>query len=142
MQRQIDKQLWPYKNLDYVYVYDIIIFSWILTNDLTYLNIIFFILKEKKISIKSTKDFLAYSIIKLLRQKIPFGLLTSKKNLKTIVKLKFSLNLGKLKTYFYLIGWFCNYIQYYARISKLLKIKKLNYSFKYLKVEFFVHYLP
>ena len=66
VQRQTDKMLRFYKHFVRIYINDIIIFSRILKEYLRYLQMIFQLFRNKKVSLTSTKLFFNYSLITLL----------------------------------------------------------------------------
>lgn len=84
-------------------------------------------LKENNILIKSTKAFLAYPTVQLLREKVTsLGLLILEEKLRAIAKLEFSSNSRQLETYLNLTEWLRDYIPYYVGIAKPLQDRKTN----------------
>ena len=125
VQRQIDRLLRQHKNYARVYVNDIVVFFRIKKKHEKHLRVVFSMLKKNNISIKLIKTFIDYLSVSLLNQKInSLDLAIVIEKLKTIVKLRFSINLRQLKSYLSLIDWMRNYIFFYVDISKLLQKRK------------------
>ena len=104
---------------------DIVIFFKIKKEHERHLREIFEILTENNISIKSTKAFIDYSFVSLLKQKIDsFDLTTTIEKLKTIAKFRFFRILRQLKAYLELTEWLRDYIINYVDISKSLQDRK------------------
>ena len=106
---------------------DIVMFFKIKEKHEQHLREVFEILIENNISIKSIKIFIDYSSISLLNQKVDFfDLITTKKKLNVIIKLRFSRIFRQLKTYLNFIKWMRDYIVHYVNIFKSLQNKKIE----------------
>ena len=90
VQRQIDRLLRKQKKYVRVYVNDIVIFFNIKKKHEVHFRFVFAILKINNIFIKSTKTFLSYFNVFLLKQKIDsLNLIIIEEKLRAIVKLRF-----------------------------------------------------
>ena len=127
VQRQIDRLLRQHRNYVRAYVNDILVFSRIKKKHEKHLRVVFSMLKKNNISIKFIKTFIDYFSVSLLDQKIDsLNLIIVIEKLKTIVKLRFSINLRQLKSYLNFIDWMRNYIFFYVDISKSLQKRKIT----------------
>ena len=127
VQRQIDVILRNHKNYSRAFINDIVIYSKTLKNHIEHLHAIFNLLKFFNISFNSSKSFLNYSSIQLLKQKIDaFDLTTVSEKIKTIIKFEFFKILKNLKIYFDFIEWLKHYISYYAQKSNSLQLRKTD----------------
>lgn len=126
VQRQTDRILRSHWDYAKVYMNNIIIFSRSLKDHLNHLKVIFELFASLWILLSSSKTFLNYSFIILLKQKMnDFDLVTTIEKLKTITKLWFSATLNELNIYLDLIKWLQNYVQSYAQIIKSLQRRKI-----------------
>ena len=104
VQRQIDRLLRQHRNYVRAYVNDIVVFFRIKKKHEKHLRVVFSMLKKNNISIKFIKTFIDYLSVSLLDQKIDsLDLTIATEKLKTIVKLRFSINLRQLESYLSLI---------------------------------------
>ena len=107
VQRKIDNILREFKTFCKIYIDDIIIFSKTLQEHIQHFHLIFNLFTSLNISLFSTKSFLDYFTIQLLRFKIDaFELFTSKEKLKIIASFKFSKTLQNLMIYLKFTEWF------------------------------------
>ena len=116
-----------FKNYSYArtYIDDVIVFSSSFEKHLQHFSSIFAFFQQWNITFKTSKTYFEYFNIFLLSQKIDsFDLITTKKKLKIITELFFSIFLKTLKKYIEMIKWFRNYVSYYAQKSKTLQRKK------------------
>ena len=121
VQRQTNRLLRPFKGFIKDYVNDIVIFSKSLTEHVRHLRQVFSLFKRVNVMLKTIKFFLDYLDVQLLSQRVDFfNLSTSKKRLEVINKLKFSLTLAALETYFDIIDYLRSYIVWYAQIIRSL----------------------
>lgn len=126
VQRQIDLILREYRKFARVYVDNIVIFNKILKEHVEHLVKIFKLFKRMNIFIKPNKIYLGYSFVALLEQKMNnLKLITTKKKLEAIFKLRFSITLKLLKWYLELTRWIRNYVLYYAQLLNSLQIRKI-----------------
>ena len=92
IQRLIDFILWKQWAFVKIYINDIIIFSNIFKKHVEHLWTVFKILTFKQISVSFIKNFLCYSSIKLLKQRMnALNMIISENKFIAISKLKFSL---------------------------------------------------
>ena len=125
MQRQMDNYLREYREFVKSYINDIVVFNKILKEHLQHLQKILNLFREMNITLKSSKTFLNYSSIALLKQKVDnLELTTSNEKLKVIAILSFPKILKDLKTYFEMIEYLKNYIPYYAQKAEFLQRRK------------------
>ena len=125
VQRQIDRLLRQQRRFARIYVNDIVIFFKTKKKHQRHLRKFFEILIKNNISIKSTKTFIDYSFVSLLKQKIDFfDLTTTIEKLKIIFKFRFSRTFRQLKTYLKLTEWLRDYIINYVDIFKSLQNRK------------------
>ena len=116
-----------FKNYSYAraYIDDVIVFNSSFEKHLQHFNNIFAFFQQWNITFKISKTYFEYFSIFLLNQKIDsFDLITTKKKLKIIAELFFSIFLKALKKYIEMIEWFKNYVFYYAQKFKALQRKK------------------
>ena len=134
VQRQMNNYLRKYREFVKFYINDIVVFNKILKEHLHHLQKILNLFRKMNIILKSSKTFLNYSSIALLKQKIDsLKLIISKKKLKIITILFFFKTFKDLETYFEMIEYLKNYISYYAQKAKSLQKRKIML----LKNEFF-----
>ncbi len=108
---------------------DIVIFSHTLKKHLKHLHVIFSLFRRLRVCLTSTKSFLEYLFISLLKQKTnDFKLTTSTKKLVVISSFQFSQFLKKLETYIELIEYLRNYVSYYAQMTESLQKRKTTLS--------------
>ena len=125
VQRQIDRFLRSYRNYAKIYVNDIVIHFEILKKHFRHFKKIFNMFTINNIFIKSKKIFINYFTMHLLKQKINFfDLITTKKKLKIIFRLFFSISLQLLEIYFEFIDWLRDYVFWYVDFS--LSLQKLK----------------
>lgn len=125
VQRQTDLMLKDLRDFAKIYIDDIVFFFKSLSTHLKHLNVKFQRLSKYDVTLNSKKSFLKYSSIILLDQIIDvFEMIIVEKKLAVISKLTFSEILKKLKTYLDLIGWFRNYVPYYAQMIKSFQRRK------------------
>ena len=104
VQRQIDNILKKYCAFARVYVNDIVMFNKILANYIDHLRKIFQLFEKMNIVFKSSKIYFEYFIVALLKQKVNnLKLITIKKKLKIISKLKFFIIFKLFEIYLKLI---------------------------------------
>ncbi len=129
IQQQINKILWSHWIYAKVYMNNIVIFSHTLKKHLKHLHIIFSLFRKLCVCLTSTKSFLEYSFVFLLKQKIDdFELTTSTKKLVIISSFQFSQSLKKLEMYIELIKYLRNYVLYYAQMTESLQKRKTALS--------------
>lgn len=93
--------------------------------NIQHLRQVFDIYKQNNISIKSFETFIGYLSVQLLGQKVDLlNLATIKEKLAAIAKLKFSNTFYELETYLSFTEWLQDYVEYYAKISEPLKLRK------------------
>ena len=127
VQRQTDRLLRDYRDFIKTYVNDIVMFNKTLNEHLKHLIKVFNLFERINIAIKFFKIYLDYSSVTLLNQKMnSLELIIAKEKLKIISKLRFSITLKLLKSYLELTGWMRNYVSYYAQLSNLFQIRKIN----------------
>ena len=125
VQRKINNILREFKEFCRVYINDIVIFSKILEKHVNHLQLIFELFISFNINLSSTKSFLEYFTVQLLKFKIDaFELFTSKEKLKTIANFKFSKILQDLKIYLRFTEWLRNYVSFFAQKSEFLQMRK------------------
>lgn len=125
IQREIDNILQSVRAWARAYVDDIICRAKSLFDLLRNLCILFDIFLKYNISIKLTKSFLNYPDVGLLGQQInSLGLITSEVKLRAIKHLTYPKTLDTLEYYLGLIGYFQNYIHFYAQLAALLQALK------------------
>ena len=125
VQRQINRLLRSYRLFAKAYVNDIVIHSSILQEHFAHLKLIFDMLNDNNIFIKSKKAFINYLIVHLLNQKVDFlELVIVEKKLKTTSRLSFFITLQLLETYLELTSWLRDYVSWYAEVAKSLQILK------------------
>ena len=100
VQRIINKKLRPFKNFVKTYIDDLMTFLKDFDLHLKHLRKLFQLLKELKIIINSKKTFLNYFNVTLFEQKVDvFKLITTQKRIKTLINIKFFVDLEALKRY-------------------------------------------
>ena len=125
VQRQIDRLLRQHRSYARAYVNDIVVFFRSKKEHEKHLRAVFSVLKDNNISIKLIKTFIDYLSVSLLGQKVDsLDLATAIEKLKTIAKLRFSINLRQLESYLGLTDWMRDYISFYVGISKFLQERK------------------
>jgi len=108
---------------------NIVIFSHTLKKHLKHLHVIFSLFRRLRVCLTSTKSFLKYSFVFLLKQKIDgFELTTLMKKLVIINSFRFSQSFKKLETYIELIEYLRNYVSYYAQMTESLQKRKTALS--------------
>ena len=126
VQRQIENLLYFHRQYIRTYVDDIVIFSKTLNEHLAHLRIIFALLNVKDVTLSVKKNFIDYSTITLLNQRInafEFSAIIEKINV--IKRFIFSYTLTDLKLYLRLIEYLRIYISYYAQKTNALQRRKI-----------------
>ena len=127
VQRQMNIILRGVKNFSKTYVDDIMIRFKLFDDHIDHLRQIFEIFTKYNTFIKSTKIFLEYFDVVLLRQRInALKLIITEERLRTIAKIKFSATFKDLKHYLKLIDYIRNQIYYYFAIVKSLQNLKTS----------------
>ena len=125
VQRQINRFLRSFRDFARAYVDDIVMFSHIKKKHERHLRQIFDVLKKNNIFIKFAKIFFDYFSMSFLNQKInSFELITSKENLKTIAKFRFSRIFRQFEIYLKLTNWLRDYINHYVDLFKSFQNRK------------------
>lgn len=126
VQRQMNHILKNVRHFAKAFIDDIVIKFRSFNDHVAHLRKIFSIFCKFNISIKSTKVFLNYSNVVLLRQRVNvLRLSTTDEKLKIIAEFKFSNTLKNLKHYFDLTKYIRDHIYYYFAIIKFLQDLKI-----------------
>lgn len=117
------KYLWFFALM---YVDDIIIYSRFLEKHLTYLKLIFEVLKDLKVSMLLKKCYFAYSLIALLEHHIShLKVFTVKDKIKTIKNLTFLKSFMQLENDLELFEYYWDFVNHYAAMIELLEKLKI-----------------
>ena len=109
------------------YVNNIVIFSKMLNKYVHHLHQVFSLFQNLSISLEFKKFYLDYFTVTLLEQWVDvLSLFTSKKKIKALTNLQFSIILKTLKIYLDLMNWLHFYIFYYTQITTFLQIHKMT----------------
>ena len=107
------------------YIDDVVVFNDSLNEHLIHFFRIFAMFENRNITLKTSKTYFEYFSISLLKQKVDsLNLATFAEKLKTIIDLFFPKTLKDLKTYFEMIEYLRNYVEYYAQKAEALQKRK------------------
>ena len=104
------------------------IYNKTLKNHVQHLHTIFDLLRSRNISFSSIKNFLNYSSVQLLKQKVnAFDFIIVVEKIEIIVRFQFSKTLKNFEIYFEFTEWLRHYISYFAQKSNSLQQRKANF---------------